>query len=148
MTSINVCTSVISHVFPFADILFETPLLPLFICLWFDIWCLLLLSQVTVSFFAFITGIRCHTGIAKLQFSFHHFQKWNQCPYIISVLKNICHYDILTIHRYLNVISRLQLGIPHMVILHVHEGRIRVGFTVIISSLKTCRMPVIHRLAF
>ena len=33
-----------------------------------------------------------------------------------------------------------------MVIFHVHEGCIRIGFTIIVSSLKACRMPVINGL--
>lgn len=35
-----------------------------------------------------------------------------------------------------------------MVILHVHKGGIRVCLTVIVPSLKTCRMPVIDSLTF
>ena len=34
-----------------------------------------------------------------------------------------------------------------MVIFHVHEGCIRIGFTIIVSSLKSCRMPVINGLS-
>ena len=33
-----------------------------------------------------------------------------------------------------------------MVIFHVHKGCIRIGFTIIVSSLKACRMPVINGL--
>ena len=49
MAYINVCYFIISHIFPFADILFETALFPFLIGLRFDIWFLFLLPQICVS---------------------------------------------------------------------------------------------------
>ena len=57
MTSVCVSFFIISHIFTFADILFETPLLPFFISLWLYVWFLLDTSQIRICFFAFISGI-------------------------------------------------------------------------------------------
>ena len=65
---------------------------------------------------------------------------------IVPVLEDIRRHNVFAVHCDLDIISRLQLGIPHVVIFHVHKGGVRICFTIIIPSLKAGTMPVIDRL--
>lgn len=71
-----------------------------------------------------------------------------QRPYIIPILDNICCYNVFAVHFDLYVMLRLQLGVMHMVILHMHESSIRIGLAVIFPSLKAGCMPVVDCLPF
>ena len=148
MAYISVCYLIISHIFPFADILFETALFPFLIGLRFDVRFLFLLPQICVSFLALISRIRSHTWVTESHFFLHCLQKGNQCPDIIPILENIRCNNIFTVYTNLHVISRLQLCIPHVIIFHVHKRSVRICFTIIIPSLETGCMPVINSLAF
>ena len=77
----------------------------------------------------------------------HFFQKWHQRPHIVPVLENIRCYNVFAVRCDLDVISRFQLSIPHVVVFHVHKGGVRICFTKIIPPLKAGGMPVIDRLA-
>ena len=71
MTSVCVSFFIISHVFTFADILFEIPFLPFFISLWFYVRLLFCASQISIRFFTFISRISCYTQITQAQLPFH-----------------------------------------------------------------------------
>ena len=121
---------------------------PLFVCLWFYELFDFLCFQMRIPFFAFISRISCYTRIAESQVFRQLPYKGDQRPDIISVLKYLRPYNVFAVHTDLHVISGLELGISHMVIFHVHKCGIRIGLTIVIPSLKRCRMPVIGCLAF
>lgn len=106
------------------------------------------MTGVRICLFTFISRICSYTGISKSQVYFHVFQKRYQCPHIIPILKNFSTHNVSAVHCDLHVISRLQLGIPHMIILHVYKSGIRICFAVVIPALETGCMTVIDRLAF
>lgn len=70
IAGIGICPFIITYVLPFTDILFKIPLFPFLIRLWFDIGLLFLLPQITVTFFAFVSGICRYTGITEFKFFF------------------------------------------------------------------------------
>lgn len=128
MASIMICVFIINHVFLFADILLETAFLPFLVCLRFYIGNLLVLFQKFISLFTFVPGISRHAWIFKSEFLLHGFQKWNQRPDIIAVGKDIYSYNIFAVHSDLDIISRLQLGISHVIIFHMHKRSIYICF--------------------
>ena len=146
MAGVGIRFLVISHVFALADVLFKAPLFPFLIALWFDVCLLSGFTQIFICFFTFVSGICGYTGITKPQFRFHIFEEWHQSPHIVPVLENLCRHNVFAVYCDLDIIARFQLGIPHMVIFHVHKSGIRVCFTVIVPPLKTGRMPVIDGL--
>ena len=65
------------------------------------------------------------------------FQKRHQSPYIIPVLEDVDCNDIFTVHANLHIVPWLLLGIPHVVILHVHKGGIHIRFGIIVPIPET-----------
>ena len=93
--------------------------------------------QIVIGFFAFIAGISAHTWIPETQMLFHTLQEWDKRPYVISVLKDICCNDVFAVNSDLDVISRFQLDISHMVILHVHKCGIHIRFGIAVTASET-----------
>lgn len=65
---------IIFHIFPPAYILLKTSFFPLLVSLWFYIWFLMLLFQIQITFFAFVTRIRDYIFVFMPGILFHIFQ--------------------------------------------------------------------------
>jgi hypothetical protein len=55
------------------------------------------------------------------------------CPTMQAVVQN----ELILCSR-LNIVSRLQLPIAHVIIFHSHEGGIFINFGEAVSALKSC----------
>ena len=68
--------------------------------------------------------------------------------HIISVRRNVAPDDKIAACCHIDIVSRLELPVSHVVLFHVHKGCIRIRFTIIVSALKACYVPVINGLTF
>lgn len=137
MTGIDIVLDIVPHVFLFANILLKTPLFLFFISLGFYVSSLAVLPEILINLLAFITRISSHTRIAEASPLFHVSLKQAHPPYIRPVLKNICCNNIFAVHTDLYITSELSLGIPHMVIFHVHKCGIHICFGITVTAPET-----------
>ena len=118
---------VICHVFGAADLCLVFLCAAAFVIAWFDIGSYSMRTEIPVVLEAFVSCI-CHDSlILRTVLLFQGIQQWRKRIVICPVGVDANARNEFTVNRELHIVSRLQLTISHVIVLHMHKCCIRIG---------------------
>ena len=129
-TGIGVSLSIVGHILAAADIGSVFSVLGCLVVAWFYIQLRFgMRFKPAVVLFAFVTGIH-HNAADILSFVvfLELLHKRNQRMHVISVRRNVAPDDKIAACCHIDIVSRLELPVSHVVLFHVHKGCVMVRF--------------------
>lgn len=120
------------HVVILSDLFFISTCLPFFMVLQFYVTGDPVLLQIQQILFAAVTTVSCSLFRKCPKRSLMFFEYWDQGIIICAVVADIAVDNEVVLYCNLYIVSRFQLAIEHVVLLHAHKGsfQIRFGITV------------------
>lgn len=141
LASILVKHPVIRHVFPQHHVALVFLRFGPLVILGFDVTFGCFALKICVVFLALVTRVRRHIPIASSQMCLHVVNKRDEYQLIASFTRNVYTCYVFAFNPELDVVARLQLRIAHVVVLHMHKRRVRIGFGKAVATFEGLLIP-------